>query len=399
MHGRHSKIRRIAVAVALLAPMAHAASPVFTVLLQGGYSPLTQDANGLLYAVPQFTTEIDAIIPPPTTGGAWTANMIYTFSGTSSIGVISSLVAGPVGAGGLPVLYGATSGGGSANLGTVFSLKPPATAGGAWTETVLHSFSGGNDPGNPGRLTRAANGVLYGVTESSTLTGPSTVFSLTPPQSIGGSWTEAVLYTVNYSGEQGPVLGGILVAGGSAHPVLFGTTSNGGTYGCGTVYNLKPPASGAGSWTQTVLYEFTCLSDGAAPWTLIMGKNGVLYGGTGAGGINSIGVVFSLTPPAQSGGSWTEAVLYSPFSEGEPNSLVLAANGTIYGSASGGGYADGAIFSLTPPASAGGSWTARNLHTFGKTSGGDHPSILPVLIGGTLYGSTIIYSTLFSLVP
>ena len=42
-------------------------------------------------------------------------------------------------------LYGTTVyGGANNNAGTVFKLMPPGVAGGAWTESVLHSFSVGD---------------------------------------------------------------------------------------------------------------------------------------------------------------------------------------------------------------------------------------------------------------
>jgi len=50
------------------------------------------------------------------------------------------------------VLYGVTSFGGKGtacleNCGIVFSLTPPASPGAAWTETVLHNFTGGSSDG------------------------------------------------------------------------------------------------------------------------------------------------------------------------------------------------------------------------------------------------------------
>ena len=44
-------------------------------------------------------------------------------------------------------LYGTTVEGGTYGGGTVFELTP--TAGGGWTEKVLHSFGNGTDGANP----------------------------------------------------------------------------------------------------------------------------------------------------------------------------------------------------------------------------------------------------------
>jgi len=62
-------------------------------------------------------------------------------------------------------LYGTTSGGGTDGKGTVFQLVPPSGSGGAWTENVLYSFTGLTDGGAPvGGLTFDSAGNLYGTT-------------------------------------------------------------------------------------------------------------------------------------------------------------------------------------------------------------------------------------------
>jgi hypothetical protein len=85
------------------------------------------------------------------------------------------------------VLYGTTAAGGSGpcsfnslpGCGTVFKLTPPAAPGGAWAETVLHSFSG-TDGSNPSSTLLEKNGALYGTTTLAGASGWGTVFELTP---------------------------------------------------------------------------------------------------------------------------------------------------------------------------------------------------------------------------
>jgi len=61
-------------------------------------------------------------------------------------------------------LYGTTAGGGTGD-GIVFQLAPPRKSGGAWTETVLHDFAGGQDGNEPaGNLVFGKGGFLYGTT-------------------------------------------------------------------------------------------------------------------------------------------------------------------------------------------------------------------------------------------
>jgi uncharacterized repeat protein (TIGR03803 family) len=70
-------------------------------------------------------------------------------------------------------------------------------------------------------------------------------------------------------------------------------------------------------WTETVLHSFTGIiyvasSDGGSPQAgLITDSKGNLFGTTYAGGASGVGTVFELSPPATAGGAWTEAVLSS----------------------------------------------------------------------------------------
>src|ERR1035438_7778903 len=87
--------------------------------------------------------------------------------------------------------------------------------------------------------------------------------------------------------------------------VLFGATTNGGVHGFGTIFSLTPPASPGGSWTHTGLYNFQGGTDGENPDTrLTIGTGGVLYGGTTYSATGSA-EIYSLTPPASPGGQWT----------------------------------------------------------------------------------------------
>src|SRR5438105_10013635 len=50
---------------------------------------------------------------------------------------------------------------------------------------------------------------------------------------------------------------------------------------------------------------------------LIVAQNGALYGTTSEGGANGYGTIFKLTPPGSPGGGWSEKVLYSFSSQPE----------------------------------------------------------------------------------
>jgi uncharacterized repeat protein (TIGR03803 family) len=139
---------------------------------------------------------------------------------------------------------------------------------------------------------------------------------------------------------------------------------------------LTPPLSPSGAWTEAVLYNFTGGSDGANPQAPVTSPGGVLYGTTAGGGASEAGTVFSLSPPASAGGSWTETVIHSFIgSDGTtPEGGLAIHSGVIYGTTNGGGASGlGTVFSLTPPASFGGSWTEAVLHSFGGGHDGSSP--------------------------
>lgn len=188
------------------------------------------------------------------------------------------------------------------------ALALGASAWAASAEQALCAFQSGTDAEvpNPGSLVFDKAGNLYGVTEYGGDTGNGAVYELSPLQ--GGGWTETVLYSF-YGHNDGadPVSGVVLDAAGN----LYGTTRFGGTYGNGTVYQLRPTKSG--NWKETVLHSFQGGStDGAEPLGgLVFDQSGSLYGTTEFGGNsfqNYYGTVFEL---AHSGHGWTERVLYS----------------------------------------------------------------------------------------
>jgi uncharacterized repeat protein (TIGR03803 family) len=245
-------------------------------------------------------------------------------------------------------LYGTTAYGGN-NIGTVFKLTPPAPGGTEWTSTLLYSFKGGSDGAAPyAGLIFDGQGALYGTTVFGGIYDYGTIFKLTPPSAGETQWTETVLYSFTGGPDGGnPAYFGSLIFDSSG--ALYGTTQNGGNYGYGTVFKLTP---GSGTqWTETVLYSFTAGSDGRNPQSgVIFDSSGALYGTTlsavfkltppatggtpwvettlanmGGGLFSSLifdsngalygtqrgGNVYKLTPPASGQTQWTLTALYS----------------------------------------------------------------------------------------
>jgi uncharacterized protein YceK len=189
-----------------------------------------------------------------------------------------------------------------------------------------------------------------------------------------------------------------------SHGTIIGTNPAGGEgscdggAGCGTIYELKPPAKGSASWSLDVLYDFQNQGDGwfpEAPVTL--GPHGSLFGYPAAG---SFGTIFQLVRPAKGSTNWTYNVLYT-FTNGTAANLLnvdtplVWTGNALYGIASGGstkcGQAGcGSVFRLTPPKSGTGSWTEKTLVSFtGKSDGGQPSSIIASGDGNSLYVSTL----------
>jgi uncharacterized repeat protein (TIGR03803 family) len=309
------------------------------------------------------------------------------------------------------VLYGTTfyggtpkcntgQGGPQQSCGTVYSLAPPPSPGGAWSKTTLYSFHAGNDGANPAAgVIMGKHGVLYGTTQGQ-YTTVGTVFELAPPSEPGGTWTETVLHNFEGGGDgYGP---GAIIMGPDGS--LFGATGTGGiegsglcSLGCGTVFELTPPPTRGGAWTETVLYRFSPEGDGKIPITkLAMDSAGALYGTTAYGGKFGHGTVFKLTPPTAKGEPWTESILHSFKGNATDGNrplagLVVNNQGAIYGTTfRGGANRSGTLFRLRPPTKAGGPWHEKVLYMFGGGSGsGSSPeSDLAIAKDGSLFGVT-----------
>lgn len=182
-------------------------------------------------------------------GGKWRYNVIHHFHGRDGERPGGSLIFDAQ----KENLYGTTYLGGVDNLGTVFELSP---SGSGWNEKVLYSFRGsGGDAFAPlNALVFDPNGNLYGDSQYGGANSKGAVFELQPS---GGNWKESVIYSFT-GGDDGAASDANLVLDSSGN--LYGTAAAGGKFGQGVVVQLAPSAHG---WTETVLYAFTGATDGA----------------------------------------------------------------------------------------------------------------------------------------
>ena len=281
-------------------------------------------------------------------------------------------------------LYGVTYAGGSANYGTVYKIQRDGTG-----FTLLHSFlNGPADGASPrGRLIQATDGVLYGTTSNGGANLAGTVFKL----NLDGSG-----YTVLYSflppgsptDGQNPNAGVIQASDGA----LYGTTLNGGNYGVGTVFKLQRNGTG-----YTMIHFFDgALTDYDPRGGLLQGADGALYGTAYGsinfyGGVSDYGAVYKVRLDG-SGYTVLHVFAGSTYDGGFPAvSLIKAANGSLYGSTSG-----GVTFYGSPPVGNGSLFRINEdgsgysqLYTFtGNDTDGYLPTALVQATNGDFYGMT-----------
>ena len=229
-------------------------------------------------------------------------------------------------------LYG-TDKGGDDNAGMAFKL---ASEGSGWVFDPLYSFTGGYNGYSPSPLMLGPEGALYGaalggISNCNDDDGCGLIFKLTPQPTACHtalcSWAENVLYRFTLTGVSDVWGGGVAAfdQAGNIYGIGFP-----GAYGQGAVFELTPSTGG---WTEKVLFSFPGGVDGTDPSSLLMGKDGNLYGTTWLGGAYGYGVIFQLVHSAS---GWTENVLGSfgvpPGPYGKPPMLLAQDNdGNLFG--------------------------------------------------------------------
>jgi len=151
------------------------------------------------------------------------------------------------------------------------------------TYQLLKSFGTPGTGGYPvAGLLQGSDGALYGTAQSGGSLGNGTVFKLNPD---GTGFT--VLKNFDSSTTGGYPQAGLLQGTDGA---LYGTASQGGSLGYGTVFKLNPDGTGF-----TVLKNFdNSTTGGYLHAGLLQGTDGALYGTAYQGGSSGVGTVFRL---------------------------------------------------------------------------------------------------------
>jgi uncharacterized repeat protein (TIGR03803 family) len=319
-----------------------------------------------------------------TSGLAQTFSVLHAFSGGADGQSPNGVtVAGP------GVLYGTTFEGGMYGGGVAFKLTQ---RGSAWTLNPLWEFTGGSDGASPfASVTVGPNGALYGTTflggtGNCTSGGCGTVYEVQPPATTCKTaicyWNETVLHSFQAEANDGQFPESVIPAFDHAGN-LYGTTQDGGAYGAGILWELSPSAGG---WTESVPHSFQ--NNGIDGWQpkfgVILDPAGNLYGTTWYGGTLEGGTVYELSP---SGGTWTENILYNfPLTStgysAYPEGLVMDPSGNLYGTLTESGVANASVLELTP---SDGSWNLSTLYIFSNRS--CYPGSIARDAAGNLYGS------------
>jgi uncharacterized repeat protein (TIGR03803 family) len=274
-------------------------------------------------------------------GGTWTQTVMHSFTGgLDGSGPGSGLTLDAHGD-----LFGMTPTGGAYGLGVIYQLH---SVSGTWHFRVIHAFTGGDDgsSGSAGRLLLDSAGNLYGAATTGGANQKGTVFEM---KRRGSDWNYRVLYAFKGMPDAGFPYGGLLFDGRGR---LYGTTYYDGANNLGSVYQLTPTRHGP--WKERVLYSFQGGTDGAnSISSLVPDASGNLYGTTSEGGAPgcSCGVIFKLSPAG--GGAWTESVAYAfmgvPDGAFAYNGMVSDGHGNYFGTTVHGGEDDeGALYQFTP---------------------------------------------------
>jgi uncharacterized repeat protein (TIGR03803 family) len=311
--------------VAITAP-----AQTFTTLDTGvsAYGPLVQGVDGNLYGA-------------DLTGGSQGHGSLFRITPEGTLSTLHTFITHAGGE--LPTglvlalngnLYGTTNQGGTqsstcptpvAGCGTVFGFTPTGSL------FLLHRFSGADGMYPSAGLTLGSDGNLYGTTNGSTLksaSGPvyGNIFKINP----GGSFT--VLHSFSSTDGAYPLSPLVLGANGN----LYGTTTEGGTYGAGTAFMITPGG------TFTSLHSFNPTADGNSPeGALVQAANGYFYGTAAFGGatcngaINNNGTVFLIGPWGRTFQKLYDFAANCHYGSNPRTGLVLDADGNLYGAASG----------------------------------------------------------------
>lgn len=270
---------------------------------------LVQDGAGALYGASYTGGSNDGgtvFKLTPALGGGFTHTILKSFAFMEGRLPFREVIQDSAG-----TLYGTTVGGGSnTDLGTVFKLTPNGSGG--YDHSVLKAFDWIEGAFPYAGLVQDGVGALYGTTSGGGSADFGTAFKLTP-DGLGGYSYEVLKHFTWIEGAY-PFSNLIRDSAGA----LYGVTQEGGIADVGTVFKLTP--NGSGGFSHRVLKHLNGI-DGAYPYGgLVLGHDGALYGTASEGGKFGGGTVFRIVLPQP-------ADISPPVLSGVPANIIAEATG------------------------------------------------------------------------
>jgi uncharacterized repeat protein (TIGR03803 family) len=347
-------------------PIARAA-PVLTTLANfntvNGWKPyggVIVDDGGNLYGAAERggTFGIGTLFKIPS--GSSQPVVLAHFDGANGAFPTSSLTVGPSGN-----LYGTTMNGGDFGYGTVFEFDITTN-----TLSRIATFNGTNGAAPKAALTFDHAGNLYGTTvEGGVNSNFGTVFKI-------AAGTNALSTVATFKHHNGAYPHSTLTidTGGN----LYGTTSQGGANGVGTVFKI---ANGSSAITTLASFD---TSNGSTPTGAFhVRDDGMFVGTTHWGGSNHLGTVFVIDP--QTAAFQTLAHFQGSNGANPYPGLIADRAGNLFGTTvAGGAFSDGTVYRIDR-----GTGAITTLVSFASLTNGRNPYAgLAADAAGNLYGAT-----------
>lgn len=257
--------------------------------------------------------------------------------------------------------------------------------------TLLHAFAGGPNDGTGPLYNSSVSSdgtFLYGVTPNGGITNRGVLFKI----NVNGSGYQ-VLHFFNGLSFTDMLLGGKGNTNDGVSPdgtplligaTLYGTTTQGGTNGLGTVYKINTDGSGF-----QLLHSFglnTLVGDGSLPQCSLVTDGTNLFGMTtsGTGTANDLGTIFRMDTNGDNYFVFHNFGV-QPNNGNSPQGSLMYSGGTLYGmTLMGGTLSSGTIFKVGTDGLG-----FQIIHSFiGTLTDGASPYGSVILSGSTLYGMT-----------
>ncbi len=196
--------------------------------------------------------------------------------------------------------------------------------------TKLLDFNGGTNGNQPFGSLISDGTFLYGMTEYGGTNSVGAIFEIKP----NGTGYSKLL---NFYSTNGSYPTGDLISDGI---FLYGMTEYGGANNFGTVFKIKADGTG-----YTNLLDFDGTTNGKYPTGSFISDGTFLYGTTGKGGTNGMGVIFKIKPD---GTGYSKLLDFSGTANGSsPLGSLISDGAYLYGMTHDGGSSDyGVLFKI-----------------------------------------------------